>query len=207
MIFLTKKDVETMTSKDRVRALHNALKCVYEDKILGDFVECGIYKGGNLIIARAFMESVNDIRKIWGYDTFTGMTPPDISIDGDKSKKWNTSSKCEASYQEVHDYLQKFFIIDQNIALIKGNVNETLLLENNKPKNISILRLDTDFYDSTKVELETLYEKLSIGGYLIIDDYGHWQGCKKAVDDFFGEEFVTKNFKKVDYTCRIYRKK
>ena len=82
----------------------------------------------------------------------------------------------------------------------------SLLDDNNLPESISILRLDTDFYDSTLVELNKLYPLLSPGGYIIIDDYGHWEGSRRAVNEYFGEEFVLANFKKLDYTGIMFQK-
>lgn len=88
----------------------------------------------------------------------------------------------------------------ENINFIIGPVEKSLLLEKNLPKKISVLRLDTDWYASTKIELEILYQRLVQGGVLIIDDYGHWQGCRKAVDEYF---FNKKKWLHVyDYTCR-----
>ena len=92
------------------------------------------------------------------------------------------------------------------MKFIKGDVRKTLLDENNLPDSISILRLDTDFYDSTLIELELLYPRLTPGGYLIVDDYGHWRGSRHAVNEYFGEEFVQTNFKKLDYTGVMLQK-
>ena len=89
--------------------------------------------------------------------------------------------------------------------LIKGPVEDTLNVEENLPKKISVLRLDTDFYESTKKELEILYPRLVKNGILIIDDYGHWQGSRKAVDEYFQNDEVLLNY--IDYTCRMIIKK
>ena len=86
-----------------------------------------------------------------------------------------------------------------NIKFIEGEVEKTLLYEENLPKKISILRLDTDFYSSTKKELEILYPRLVSGGVCIIDDYGYWKGARQAVDEYFGDQ---KWLHVVDQTCR-----
>ena len=88
-----------------------------------------------------------------------------------------------------------------DIYFIKGKVEETLNVKQNIPDKISLLRLDTDWYSSTKKELEVLYEKVSPGGVIIIDDYGHWGGAKKAVDEFFKGKYVWMHY--VDYACRL----
>jgi hypothetical protein len=109
------------------------------------------------------------------------------------------SDWCYSSHDEVIKNISENTKID-NIFLIKGNVEQTLLEEKNLPEKISILRLDTDWYASTKIELEVLYNKLVKGGILIIDDYGHWQGARKAVDEYFKNKNIWLHY--VDYTCR-----
>jgi len=206
MILLGKDQVETMTSTERIEGLHTALQSVHENKIAGDFVECGIWKGGNIVIAKKFFDSVNNIKNFLCYDTFEGMTEPG-KFDGEKAHKtWQGKSKCEAGMEEVIEVFKSHNLLDDRIKFIKGDVRKTLLDKNNLPDSISILRLDTDFYDSTLIELKTLYPLLSKGGYLIVDDYGHWQGSKLAVDEYFGEKFVETNFKKLDYTGIIFQK-
>ena len=110
---------------------------------------------------------------------------------------------CYSSIESVSKNILKYKNLE-NVHLIKGPVEKTLLDEKNLPKKISILRLDTDWYRSTKVELEILYPRLVSGGILIIDDYGHWQGARKAVDEFFNKK---KWLHYVDYTCRYLIKK
>jgi O-methyltransferase len=206
MILLGKDQVETMTSTERIEGLHLALKSVHENNISGDFVECGIWKGGNIVIAKKFFDSVNNSKHFFCYDTFEGMTEPGEFDSKKAHRTWQGKAKCEASIEEVINIFRSNNLLDDRIKFIKGDVRKTLLDTNNLPKSISILRLDTDFYDSTLIELKTLYPLLSKGGYLIVDDYGHWQGSKLAVDEYFGEKFVETNFKKLDYTGIIFQK-
>lgn len=195
-----------MTSQERIAGLHQALISVYENKVPGDFVECGVYKGGNVIIAKKFFDSVKETtKKFFAFDTFEGMTPPGDNDPEKAHSTWQNKNACRANLDEVMKEFKKHDILDNRVLFVVGDVCKTLK-EDKIPKKISILRLDTDWYESTKIELEILYEKLTIGGYLIIDDYGHWSGCKKAVDEFFGLEFVNKNFTKLDYTGIMYKK-
>lgn len=204
MILLNKTDVITMTSVERVVGLHTALLDIYSNNISGDIVECGVYLGGNIIISKVFFDSVGDYsRNYYCYDTFTGMTKPSI-LDGPKSLGWQDAVKCEASLESVKNEFNKFNILDDRVKFIVGDVCNTL--KEIKPDKIAILRLDTDFYQSTKVELRELYHRLVPGGFLIIDDYGHWQGCRIAVDEFFGQEFIKNNFQFLDYTGIMYKK-
>ena len=125
------------------------------------------------------------------------LTNVDKFLDGIKAKDYLKSQKKHKDIDNAHAFspiddvkknYQKNTSKNKNLILIKGKVEDTLKIRKNLPKKISILRLDTDFYESTKKELEELYPLLERGGILIIDDYGHWKGCKKAVDEYFKDK-------------------
>lgn len=205
----------SMTGIVRMWALIQAFNHVQENNILGDYVECGVWQGGNLILLSQLQESIGANRTIYGFDTFSGMTTPthyDVDyrgnlagevmqrvtkIDGEKSIHALASLALVKS--NLHENNAK------NIKLIEGDVAVTLSELKNLPEKIAILRLDTDWYESTKVELETLYPLLEPGGVLIIDDYGHYSGARKAVDEYFKGTGVWMHY--VDYTCRLIVKK
>jgi len=203
----------TMTPQIRIYGLIKALKHINQKKILGDYVECGVWKGGNIILFKKIMELSNDYnRKIFAYDTFEGMTEPDENdfdisknlnakflMNKDKDKKTNIWGVC--SLENVKNNIQSNVKNIDNIKFIKGPVEQTLAIQMNLPEKISLLRLDTDWYSSTKKELEILYKKVSPGGIIIIDDYGHWGGSKKAVDEFFSNKYVWMHY--IDYACRL----
>ena len=139
----------------------------------------------------------------------TSPTDHDVDYKGNTSKQLlNSSNKIDnvqnvwsyCSIENVKKHIQLFTNLN-DINLIKGPVEKTLLEKNILPEKISILRLDTDWYESTKVELEILYPRLVKGGILIIDDYGHFKGCQKAVDEFFKNKQVFLNV--IDYTGRL----
>ncbi len=180
----------TKTSEARRFAMIEALGRV--DKIPGDIVESGVWRGGNIMLARKVLPD----RVCWLYDTFAGMTAPgpedkrrggtpaSVSYD---SKKAAGIQWCGASLEEVRGHLAEMGVLDDTkLRFVVGDVRETLLDPSNLPEQIAILRLDTDWYASTKVELEILYPRLVNGGFLIVDDYGHWQGSRLAVDNYFG---------------------
>ena len=200
-------------SKERFLSLYQSVNYIYKNHIPGDFVECGVFKGGSaMMMAYAMQEfdmyNKND-KKLWLYDTFEGMANPskyDENIFNQKAilelKKIKKRENIKdiwaySSLDYVDQNILKTGIMKKNVNYIKGLVEKTLL--ELKPNKISLLRLDTDFYESTKIELETLYPLLEKGGILILDDYGHWKGCKKAVDEFFENE---KNifFQQIDYS-------
>lgn len=198
----------SMTTKERMWALISSINYVSNKNIKGDFVECGVWKGGNLILYNLLNQKMNLNRKIYGYDTFEGMPLPsryDFKYDGRSALDlYNQRTKsedgwCKSTLDEVEKNILKE-CSDQNISLIKGKVENTLLIEKNIPEKISILRLDTDFYESTKIELEILFPRLEKNGILIIDDYGNYKGARKAVDEYF----KTKPFLiYIDHTCRL----
>ncbi len=198
-------------------AIIQSIKHISKYNIKGDFVECGVWKGGNLILFKIISDKFNLNNRIYAFDTFEGMPEPggeDFDLKGINAKqiydkyrnkdiKW-----CYSNLEEVKSNIMSFnkkYIDEFNF--IKGKVENTLIDERNLPEKISLLRLDTDFYESTKKELEVLYPRLSSGGVLIIDDYGHWKGTKKAVDEYFQ---LSKNFEwlhRIDYGSRLLIKK
>tara|TARA_B110001452_G_scaffold223922_1_gene197304 strand:- start:66 stop:821 length:756 start_codon:yes stop_codon:yes gene_type:complete len=205
-------DNYSMTGTIRMWALLQSIKNVIQNKIEGDIVECGVWKGGNLILSQKYLNSRNNKKEIYGFDTFGGMTEPEeVDVDyrsipasdmhllhkkkDDKENGWAFCSLADVN-KNLNDTVP-----NNNINLIEGKVEETLLNEKNLPNKISILRLDTDWYASTKIELEILYPRLMSGGFLIIDDYGHFKGCKKAVDEYFKDKMPYLHY--VDYTCRL----
>lgn len=199
--FINKVKPFSMTSVERITALFNSLEHIRVNNIKGDIVECGVWKGGNIL---GIIEYLNHYemfdRNVWLYDTFNGMTDPDdndVTFDEKKAIDILESVMCKSSLDEVKNVLSVSKFPNKNINYVIGDVLETLNDENNIPKEISILRLDTDWYQSTKKELQILYPNLKNDGVLIVDDYGHWQGAKKAVDEYFDENVL---FDKIDYT-------
>ena len=205
----------TMTSHERIFALMKSIDFVKHNNVDGDFVECGVWRGGNLILFQKFIEKYNLSKKIYAYDTFEGMSEPDKideTFKGESSKdllnklyKKKVDRKksiliADCSIEQVQENFKKFSN-KNNLTCIKGPVEKTLDLKENLPNKISILRLDTDWYSSTKKELEVLFPLLEKNGILIIDDYGFWKGARKAVDEYFENKNVT--MFKIDFTGRM----
>ena len=203
----------TMTSKERLLALLDAVEYVSRNGITGDFVECGVWKGGSSLAAALKFSELNDFREIYMFDTFEGMTSPtkcDVDYNGmNADTLLNMESKNEASTiwcVSDLDSVKETMKLAENypkkqIKFIKGKVEDTI--KSNMPSSISILRLDTDWYESTKYEMEYLFPKLVVGGVLIIDDYGHWLGAKKAIDEYLRENNIKMLLNRIDYTGRI----
>lgn len=204
----------TLTSLERMHGLYKAVEQVIADRVPGDFVECGVWKGGSAMVAAlSFLHFGDTTRKFWLYDTYEGMADPgehDIQYDnltatqrlekdGILDRGWR--AVANAGEVEVRTNLASTHYPMDKCQLVRGLVEETL--PHTKPTQISILRLDTDWYESTKVEMEELYPLLSPGGILILDDYGHWKGSRKAVDEYFAAKNIQMYLARLDYACRI----
>lgn len=198
----------TMTSPERIVSLVRAVNYIEKNDIEGSVVECGVWKGGSIMAVLHALNSLKEVRDIYLYDTFEGMTEPkdiDLSIRGESAKNLYQDSNgnwCFSSLEEVKNNITSINYPKENIHFIKGKVEETIP-DSNTPEKIALLRLDTDWYESTKHEMINLFPKIVKGGIIIIDDYGHWSGCRKAVDEYLKENNIKLFLSRVDYTCRI----
>ena len=204
----------TMTSNERMVVLSRAIDYLVENKIEGDIVECGVWKGGSMmLIARKLLQLNDHKRNLFLFDTFEGMSDPnekDVSaIDNStasellqKENKFEGDNVwCYSSLEEVKSNLEKTNYSNEKIFYFKGKVEDTL--PEPSVGRIALLRLDTDFYESTKHELETLYDLVVPNGIIIIDDYGHWSGSKKAVNEFIEKRKLKIFLNRIDYTGRL----
>lgn len=168
-------------SRIRLTAMAKAIVELDAKEIKGDIVECGVWRGGGVILSRLLSPD----RVVWLYDTFTGMANPS---EHDRTKKGTRveEGKTAATLIEVMANLETTNTFDPDrLRIVIGEVEKTLLDGTNVPDKIALLHLDTDWYLSTKKELEVLWPKVQKKGVLIVDDYGHWQGAKRAVDEYF----------------------
>jgi hypothetical protein len=204
----------TMTSAERIEALVNAVRYLVANQVDGDVVECGVWRGGSSMAAAMMLKDLGDERRhLYLYDTFEGMSAPtqeDVAIDGvaasgkfaERRLGEDSSDWCRAPLDEVRRNLAATGYPADRVHFIKGKVEETLPAS--MPSGpIALLRLDTDWYESTRHELVHLYPRLARGGVLLIDDYGHWAGARKAVDEYFAAHPPALLLNRVDYTARI----
>ncbi|MFN5183927.1 MAG: TylF/MycF/NovP-related O-methyltransferase [Bacteroidota bacterium] len=199
----------TMTSKERLYSLINAIEYIEDAGITGDIVECGVWRGGGMMLVAKLLLKRKSTRKIFLYDTFeNGMSKPDIckdvSITGMDAKTIVSNWEKNNKYPTLNEVRQNLFSTgysSERMNFIEGDIFETL--KKSKPDSISLLRLDTDWYSTTKFELEILFPLLSKNGILIIDDYGHWKGARQAVEEYFKEKNIKMYLNRIDYTCRI----
>jgi len=203
----------TSTGPDRIISLVNATKHIVKHNIEGVIIECGVWKGGSMMaILRTLKNLKVEDREVYLYDTFEGMSEPtaeDKSIRGESALNAYNDDKdgwdkiiYYSSLDEVKENIATIGYTSENVHYVKGKVEDTIS-KDTLPDKIALLRLDTDWYESTKHELEFLFPKLVSGGIIIIDDYGHWEGCKKAVDEYFNKNNINIFLARIDYTGRI----
>lgn len=201
----------TMTSLERRASLLGAIDHVVRHRIPGDIVECGVWRGGSMMaIALALMARGDTSRELYLFDTFEGMSEP-TEHDRDPSgasaaERLATSAKdsplwAAASLEDVQANLWSTGYPREKLHFVRGKVEDTI--PGTLPERIALLRLDTDWYESTRHELQHLYPKLQRHGVLIIDDYGHWQGARRAVDEYFAASAEPVFLHRVDYTARL----
>ncbi|MDD9936095.1 MAG: class I SAM-dependent methyltransferase [Myxococcales bacterium] len=203
----------TMTSPERVYALCDAVGYIVKNGIEGALVECGVWRGGSaMAMAMTLLEHGVHDRELHLFDTFEGMTPPgpeDVDIAGDRAsdllaQRQRTQEDplwCYSPIDAVRDAMASTGYPADKIHFHRGDVLETL--PGRAPKHIALLRLDTDWYESTRHELECLYPRLADLGVLIIDDYGHWRGSRRAIDEYVQRNRLPLLLNRIDYTGRI----
>ena len=202
----------TLTSIERMYALYQSVKYIVLNDISGAFVECGVWRGGSaMVIAETLSHLKCYTYDLYLYDTFEGMTEPedvDVNLVGELAhQKWSESQKgaintwCYASLEDVKENLLKTNYPLNKVKFIKGKVEDTI--PDTIPSEIALLRLDTDWYSSTYHEMKYLYPLLVQRGILIVDDYGHWLGSAKAVNEYLSEEKINLLLNKIDYSGRL----
>lgn len=204
----------SMVSDERLFATILACRHVIEQQIPGDFVECGVYKGGNALIAAALFKAYGVQRKVWLFDTFLGMTEPTAL---DKESITGVAAMAEYRQKDRGDHNEWVFcpidqvrahfdaagLLTEQVVFVQGDVLHTLKDSALLPDRVSVLRLDTDWYESTRIELQVLYPRLSVGGVLLIDDYGHFSGAQQATDEYFASGVQRPLLNYTDYTGRV----
>jgi len=176
---------DTMTGWARLDNVHKLLTEVIENKIPGDYIETGVWRGGSSIFARAVITAYGEKNNRVSYvcDSFSGLPPGDRDLDK-QDKNWDNTPYLEVSYEVVASNFAKYGLLDSNVIFVKGFFRDSMFPLSKEVKRLSIMRLDGDMYESTVDVLDRLYDKLSVGGYTIIDD---WFGfpAKTACEDFF----------------------
>ena len=203
----------TMTTTERLNGLCEAVRYVVSADIPGDIVECGVWKGGSMMaVAESLIRFGDTSRQLHLFDTYTGMSEPtgkDVSLTGEsaverfaveKSEDAN-AAWCGSSLDQVKSHMAKTGYPAERMHFVVGKVEDTI--PQSAPEKIALLRLDTDWYESTLHEMNHLFPRLVDGGVLVIDDYGHWEGAREAIDEYLAEHNVAIMLNRLDYTGRV----
>ena len=196
----------TMTGMKRLENVEFCVNEVLKNNIEGDFIETGVWKGGTCIFVAALFKVYEATdRKVWVADSFQGLPEPDVEkYPDDEGDDLYTIEQLRVSLDQVKDNFKRFNVLDDNVQFLKGWFKDTLPTA--PIDKLSIIRLDGDMYESTMDGLVNLYHKLSPGGFIIIDDYGAIEACKKAVHDFRDEHGITDEIKQIDWTGYYWQK-
>ncbi len=209
----------SLLNKGKLFTIINAVDYLEKSAIKGDFVQTGVYQGGSVMMVLFRLKELKSVsRSFFLYDTYEGMPEPtkyDVSFFGQKAiKKYNKvklgkssvgSNWVNASLEEVKKNIKLANYPLNKLHFIKGKIEDTI--PKTIPKKIAFLHLDTDFYESTKHSLQYLYDLVVPGGIVIFDDYFHWQGCKKAIDEFIEKRKEPIFLNRIDYSSRLIVKR
>jgi hypothetical protein len=196
----------TMTSVERMYGLYLAARHIARAPIPGDVVECGVWRGGSTMMAALTLLDEQDLRQLWLFDTFEGMPPPgehDRTSSGQlAADRFEQESRwAYAPLGEVEANIARTGYPADRVTYVQGKVEDTI--PGSAPDQIALLRLDTDWYESTRHELAHLWDRLNPGGVLIVDDYGKWEGARKAVDEFLAARGIRLLLTRLDSTGRM----
>lgn len=192
---------ETMIGMKRMDNIQMAVTDVLKRNIEGDLIETGVWRGGATIFMRAVLKAYGDTkRKVWVADSFEGLPPPG-EYEADKGDIHYKLGFLAVTLEQVQENFRRYHMLDDRVCFLKGWFENTL--PNAPIEKLSVIRLDGDMYSSTMSAIEALYPKLSKGGYLIVDDYGNIEACRKAIHDYRDKMGITSEIQKID-DCGVF---
>jgi hypothetical protein len=194
----------TMVGRQRLDNLDHCVAAAIEDGVEGDLIECGVWRGGATILMRGILAAYGiDDRTVWVADSFMGLPKPDHPNDyADLSAE--KRPQLAVSLERVKQNFATFDLLDDRVRFVPGWFNETL--HELPVESLCVLRLDGDLYESTMTTLEALYDRVSPGGFVIVDDYGATPVCAAAVDEFRAARGITDPIEEIDWTGAFWRK-
>lgn len=199
-------DAETMIGMLRLNNLQECVTDVIKNEVPGDLIETGVWRGGASIFMTAALKAYGETeRTVWVADSFRGLPEPeDQTHAGDIADPLVKFRDLAVPLDVVKDNFRKYGLLNDQVRFLVGWFQDTL--PSAEVDRLAVLRLDGDMYDSTMVALETLYHKLSVGGYVIVDDYSALPACKDAVDEFRAREGITDPLLPVDWAAVYWQR-
>jgi O-methyltransferase len=196
----------TMIGLKRLANVRKCIEDVLADGVPGDLIETGAWRGGTTIFMRAILKvrGVTD-RTVWVADSFAWLPPPDaVRYPRDEGDRLHTFPQLAVTLERVRDNFRRYGLLDDQVRFLKGWFRDTL--PNAPIEQLAVLRLDGDLYESTIQALECLYDRLSVGGYVIIDDYGNIAACRQAVHDFREARGIKDPIQPIDWAGVFWRR-
>lgn len=188
---------ETMIGIPRLTNFQECIQNVIANKVEGDIIETGVFRGGACILAAFVVSKLKSEKKVYVADSFEGLPKPDSKYPADENDEHHKMEFLKISVDEVKSNFKKYNLLSDSVCFIKGFFKDSL--KKVPFKKLSVLRLDGDMYSSTYEALTLLYDKVTVGGYVIVDDY-FLPACKKAVDDFREQKEITDTIERIDWT-------
>jgi O-methyltransferase len=192
-------DENSLCTRIRLRGLQRLAEHVARKQIPGDVVECGVYRGGSAVVIGERL--LRQQREMWLFDVFSGMPEPG---ENDQQEAWNDLGKFASSEALVRQTLSAGAVDLHRVHIVTGRYENTLI--DFSPSPVAFLHLDCDWYASVRLCLEAFYDSVVPGGVVVVDDYGHWAGCKKAVDEFVNRRSIGVRLTPIDYTGHYFFK-
>lgn len=197
---------ETMVGRLRLQQVRSCVETVLADDVPGDLIETGVWRGGVTILMRGILQAWGDEhRSVWVADSFQGLPAPDTAnYPADAGHDLSDVATLAVSSDQVREGFRRYGLLDDRVRLLEGWFSDTL--PSAPIDRLAVLRLDGDLYESTIDALDALYPRLSVGGYVIVDDYGAWEPCRRAVDDYRSAHGITDEVTAVDWTGVHWRR-
>ncbi len=194
----------SMIGTKRLDNLEKCLRMILADQVPGDLLETGVWRGGACLFMKAVLNRFGDrSRTVWLADSFQGLPKPTAAADDDRRDDLTDCDFMKVSQEQVAANFERFELLDERVRFLKGWFCDTLPTA--PIKQLALLRLDGDLYTSTHDALNAMYHRVSPGGYIIVDDYGSWNGCRVAVDEFRKAHGIESEMTKIDFTGVYWR--
>ena len=196
----------TMIGWKRLESLRLCTEDVLQRDVPGDLIETGVWRGGATILMRGVLKAYDDrSRTVWVADSFAGLPPPDpAKYPVDAGSIHHTVQSLAVSLEEVKSNFERYGLLDSQVRFLKGWFKDTL--PSAPIQTLSVVRLDGDMYESTTDAISVLYPKLSVGGYLIVDDYGSVDACKAAIEDYRKANCISETIHQIDNDGVLWRR-
>jgi len=195
----------SMIGRKRLYNIEQCLDQVREDRIPGDLIETGVWRGGATALMRGYLAIYGmDDRNVWVADSFEGLPPPSHPADAGHDFSAAIAPILAVSLEEVRELFERYGLLDERVRFLKGWFKDTL---SSAPiERLALLRLDGDLYESTMDAIVPLYDKVSPGGFILVDDYGDFEPCRRAIDEFRAARGIRDPIEKIDW-CGVYWRK